>query len=114
MHSRTLESPSRMVDDEGAVVRWWRGLRALRRLQKNPDDTEQVFEAGVNLSKGAFPRILARFAADPEGQRLLKERPSIDSTSVDLGTLAELAVGTLGREYSDFLRARGLHPDIFQ
>jgi ubiquinone biosynthesis protein COQ4 len=108
-----LES-ARMVDDEGVVVRWSRGLVALSRLMRDPDDTEQVFVAGVNLGRSALPHILENLGDSADGRRILSSRPAIDSTTLDLEALLALPRGTLGREYAHFLRSRGLTPDLFR
>src|SRR4051812_1063184 len=94
----------KMVDDEGVVVRWARGLAALSRLMKDPDDTEQVFVAGVNLGRSALPGLLRNLGNDPEGRRILAGRPAIDSNTFDLNALLALPPGTLGHEYAHFLR----------
>ena len=104
----------RMIDDEWFFVRLFRGVRALVRLFRDPDDTEQVFVAGVNLGKGSIGRVVERLTAVPSGRRLMTEQLSIDSHSVDLATLAALPAGTLGHEYAHFLESRGLTPDLFR
>lgn len=107
-------SSVRMLEDESRVVRLFRGIRALVRLSRNPDDTEQVFIAGENLGGRAILQLIDRVRAVPSGRRLLAERLSIDSRSVDLAALAALPPGTLGHEYARFLTSRGLTPDLFR
>jgi ubiquinone biosynthesis protein COQ4 len=116
MATLTQVSPGnvRMIDDEWLVVRLFRGARALARLFRDPDDTEQVFVAGVNLGRHSILQVIERLHAVPSGQRLVAERRSIDSQSVDLEALAALPEGTLGHEYATFLRSRDLTPDLFQ
>lgn len=38
-----------------------------------------------------------------EGQRILKEKPRINTSTVDLSVLKDLPEGTLGKTYSNFL-----------
>lgn len=98
-------------------TRWERtamGVKALRRLMKDPDDTHQVFVMGLVLNAERFPEFLARFSAEPGGVRLLKEQPSIDSGSVDFEALRALPPNTLGHAYTAYLQRHGLDPDLFQ
>ncbi len=95
-------------------IRARRAARALRKLLRDPYDTEQVFVLSTNLNVGSIRRNMPRFYASTEGQRLFHGDLCIDTRHVDLDALAELPDGTLGREYVRFLRDRGLSPDIFQ
>jgi ubiquinone biosynthesis protein COQ4 len=88
--------------------------RALRRLAKDPYDTQRVFEFGANINVGAIRRGMAVFYASAAGQRLYREQRAIDTQHLELDALALLPEGTLGREYVRFLADRGLSPDIFQ
>ena len=90
------------------------GVGALRRLLRDPDDTTQVFIMGLALNASQFPGFLARFAADAEGARLLREQPSIDRAHVDFDALGALPVDTLGGAYARYLAANNLDPDLFQ
>ena len=56
---------------------WKRGLRALRQLLDDPDSTHHAFEVIEALDPDGDLRALARLRADPEGRRLLAERPSL-------------------------------------
>ncbi|KAK2586468.1 hypothetical protein KPH14_010740 [Odynerus spinipes] len=46
-----------------------------------------------------------------EGQRILKEKPRINSSTIDLSSLKNLPEGTLGKTYSDFLEVNKVTPD---
>jgi ubiquinone biosynthesis protein COQ4 len=111
-----LSSPSidsETIEDMPAAVRFGRGLRTLRQLKRNPGDTELALDAAVLLNGGQLPRLVAAFEAHAEGRELLRARPAIDTDHVDLDALAALPEGTLGRQYVEFLRARGLTPEVF-
>jgi ubiquinone biosynthesis protein COQ4 len=95
-------------------VRAVRAARALRKLVRDPYDTQQVLELSTNINVGSIRRRLSRFYGSPEGQRLFDEDLSIDTHHVDLDALAALPDGTLGREYVRFLRDRDFSPDLFQ
>lgn len=90
------------------------GVRALRDLLRDPDDTAQVFLLGLAVNAPFFPRLFARFASTAEGARLLAERPTIDSRSVDFARLRSLPETTLGGAYARYLGDNGLDPDLFQ
>jgi ubiquinone biosynthesis protein COQ4 len=104
---------SETIEDMPAAVRFTRGFRTLKRLRQNPGDTELALDAAVLLNGGQLPRVVAAFEANAEGRELLRTRPAIDTDHVDLDALAALPEGTLGRSYVEFLRARGLTPEIF-
>lgn len=89
-------------------------IKAIRALLADPEDTRQVFYIGLVMNRGKYPQFLARFTFDDEGARLLRERPAIDTAHVDFDALRALPDGTLGREYTRFLDAHGLDPDLFQ
>nr|HEX4314107.1 Coq4 family protein [Kofleriaceae bacterium] len=94
------------------LERFRRAFAALSRLVANPDETDQVLEFTTNVNAGTLPARISKFYADPMGQRLYAERRAIDSR-VDLDALAALPDGTLGHAYAQFLRSRGLTPDVF-
>ncbi|RUS14829.1 ubiquinone biosynthesis protein Coq4 [Endogone sp. FLAS-F59071] len=52
-----------------------------------------------------------RMLQDPTGRRILRERPKINSWTIDLVRLRELPDGSLGREYMRWLDAEGVSPD---
>ena len=89
-------------------------LRALRRLMKDPNDTEQVFVLSVAMSARHFPHMLALFLSDERGALLFNRRAAIDKKSVDYDALRALPSTTLGGAYARFLDDRGLDPDLFQ
>lgn len=88
-------------------------FHALRRLLADPNDTRQVFLIGLVVNARRFPRFLARFAADEDGARLLRDQPAIDSSHVDYDALRALPPDTLGGAYARFLEDNGLDPDLF-
>ena len=61
---------------------------ALRRLQADPGQSDAVHEI-VRALAGRHPlRLLQRIRRDPEGARLLRERPLFDPTHADLEALS--------------------------
>jgi len=95
-------------------IRWRRAFRALGRVLRDPEQTDQVLVFSTYANAGTLPRRIQRFLDEPGGQRLYRERRTIDSQSIDLEALGKLPEGTLGRAYADFLRSRGLSPDVFE
>lgn len=95
------------------VQRWSRALRALARVVRNPDETDQVLVFSQYANAGTMYDRIDRFFADPTGARLYAEKRAIDSHTVDLDALAALPEGTLGHAYAHFLRSRGLTPEVF-
>jgi ubiquinone biosynthesis protein COQ4 len=97
--------------------RWDRfviAVRALRNLLRDPEDTRQVFLIQIAFNAPHLPGVLARFLMEEGGEALLRDRASIDSTSVDYDALRALPADTLGGAYVRFLDDNGLDPDLFQ
>jgi len=90
------------------------GVRALRTILKDPNDTKQVFVLFLVLNARSLPGFLARFVAEPDGVALLHEKPAIDSSSVDFAALGALPADTLGGAFARHLSERNLSPDIFR
>jgi ubiquinone biosynthesis protein COQ4 len=101
------------IDDLPTVTRMLRGVQALAELERNTDDTELALVAAVLLNRGRIGRLLEECNAQPEGRELLRTRPALDREHCDLDALAQLPSGTLGRSYADFMRERGLSPEVF-
>ncbi|HWU88719.1 MAG TPA: Coq4 family protein [Kofleriaceae bacterium] len=96
-----------------ATERWRRALGALAKVVADPDRTDQVLEFGIYANAGTMKSRIHRFYDDPRGRRLYEERRTLDSKTVDLDALGRLPVGTLGRAYADFMRSRGITPEVF-
>ena len=95
------------------VERWRRALGALAKVVADHERTDQVLEFSVYANAGTIARRIDRFFDDPRGRRLYEERRTLDSKTLDLERLGRLPEGTLGRAYADFMRSRGLTPEIF-
>jgi ubiquinone biosynthesis protein COQ4 len=83
---------------------WGRAWRALRNLIADPERTDQVFEIVRALSGNSFERAYQRFAATPEGRRLLAERPALLDVLSNRDALQALPEGSFGRAYAEFMR----------
>jgi ubiquinone biosynthesis protein COQ4 len=93
--------------------RWRRALGALAKVVVDPNQTGQVLEFAMYANAGMMARRIEQVFEDPRYRRLYEEHRAIDSKTVDLERLGGLPEGTLGRAYADFLRSRGLTPEVF-
>jgi ubiquinone biosynthesis protein COQ4 len=96
--------PARPID-------WRAAWRILKELIADPERTEKVFELFDAAGGDGHERCFQRFAAHPDGQRLLRERPSLVDAMADRDALAALPDGSFGRAYLDFARARDFAAD---
>jgi ubiquinone biosynthesis protein COQ4 len=87
---------------------WRRAWNALQTVIKDPDRTDQVFEIIEGLAGNAFENQFQRFAAHPDGQRLLAEKPSLLAALSDRDALRALPEGSFGRAYLAFMEEAGL------
>jgi ubiquinone biosynthesis protein COQ4 len=58
-----------------------------------------------------LPRLRDKMLATGEGRAILKERPRINTKTVDIAALSDLPEGTLGRAYINWLERCGVTPD---
>jgi ubiquinone biosynthesis protein COQ4 len=75
---------------------------------------ELVSDLTDALCAPAMRRMVEQLRGDDEGRILLAERPQLDSRHVDFEALGALPEGTLGGEFSRFLRTHGITPDSFR
>ena len=92
-------------------IEWPRARRALQALIADPDRTDQVFEIVRALSGRTDVRNFARLLDEPDGPRLLAERPDLLAALSDREALARLPEGSLGRVYLAFMVAGDLTAD---
>ena len=70
-----------------------------------------VAALGDLTSGPALPRLRDHMLESAEGRRILKERPRINTRTVDLSKLAQLPEGTFGRAYINWLERCAVTPD---
>jgi ubiquinone biosynthesis protein COQ4 len=58
-----------------------------------------------------LPRLRDQMLQEPSGRKILKERPRITSTSIDIPWLRSLPKGTFGSAYVDWLDSCKVTPD---
>ncbi len=97
-----------VTEDDCPPIRPLVALRALRGIQKNPEDTQQVFILTEALRGRSGMRLVQRFEEHPTGRKILKQRRSLLSILQNRTALERLPEGTLGRAYADFMRTEQL------
>ncbi|KAJ3092997.1 Ubiquinone biosynthesis protein [Quaeritorhiza haematococci] len=87
-------------------------LRSAFAAFRDPTRGEMVATLGDTTGPLVLPRIRDKMLLDSTGRRILRERPVVNSSTVDLDTLRKTAAeGTFGREYIKFLDSHGVSPD---
>lgn len=112
----TVNAESTMPADMlalSAPERWRRALTALAHVMTDPSRTDEVLVFTGYANAGTLARRQEMYQGDPEWEALYRDRPAIDSHTIDVAAMAQLPAGTLGRAYADFLIANGLTPDVF-
>lgn len=70
-----------------------------------------VAALGETTAGPALPRLRDIMLDSPEGRKILRERPRINSSTVDMNQLAQYPEGTFGRAYVTWLERCGVTPD---
>ncbi|XP_031434234.1 ubiquinone biosynthesis protein COQ4 homolog, mitochondrial isoform X1 [Clupea harengus] len=83
------------------------GLAALQ----NPYRHDMVAVLGETTGHLALVRLRDQMKNDPEGSTILRERPRIRLSTLDLAHMATLPDGSFGREYLRFLEENRVTPD---
>lgn len=74
-------------------------------------DVDLVATLSESTASSFLPSLHAATIAHPEGRQIMRDRPLISSSTVNLDHLRSLTRGTLGREYVEWLTEGGLTPD---
>lgn len=85
-------------------------IPALHRLLRDPEDPEGALSYLRSLDGELHVEFARSLKENPEGQRLLKERPRLHAATVKLDELGRMPNGSLGRAYAQYFRERGLRP----
>lgn len=92
-------------------VRPVEALRAFLKVTRNPDDTENGARFVLALQGKRNEKTFQRFAANPQGERILAEGRQLIDRLRDRDWLRSLPEGSLGRAYLDFVEAEDLSAD---
>nr|CAH8837649.1 unnamed protein product [Trichobilharzia regenti] len=77
----------------------------------NPKRADLLSTFGETSGEYALRRIHSRMLNHPEGCRILSERPTIRTNTVDLNALRSLPEDTFGKAYTNFLDKYKYSPD---
>ncbi|PFH48382.1 hypothetical protein AMATHDRAFT_150047 [Amanita thiersii Skay4041] len=77
----------------------------------DPRRGDMVAALAETTAGPSLPRLLDRMLESAEGRRILKERPRVNSTTVNMDELAQYPEGTFGRAYVTWLERCGVTPD---
>lgn len=72
---------------------------------------ESIAVFGEVTADYALERIYESMLKDPEGAQILRDKPQINSRTIDLEHLGRLPPETFGRTYYDFLQSNQVTPD---
>ncbi|ATB36577.1 hypothetical protein CYFUS_001992 [Cystobacter fuscus] len=112
-----FSSPTSRIEDglflpEGASLftRLRVAVRALKVLEKRPDDGIAAPLFNASLDGDVFQRLCSELAKSEDGRELLAARPSLQGRSIDLDALGRLPAGTLGNAFARYFSDNGIHP----
>ncbi|KAJ3853601.1 coenzyme Q biosynthesis protein Coq4-domain-containing protein [Lentinula lateritia] len=77
----------------------------------DPYRADLIAALGETTAGPALPRLRDIMLATSEGRQILKDRPRINTRTVDMNALAQLPEGTWGRTYKTWLERTGVTPD---
>lgn len=77
-----------------------------------PDSfVDMIAALGETTAGNSLYHLREQMLESPEGRRILKERPRLNSDTIDMAKLAQLPEGTFGRVYTTWLERCGVTPD---
>ncbi|KAH9033220.1 putative COQ4 protein, responsible for restoring ubiquinone biosynthesis [Lactarius deliciosus] len=77
----------------------------------DPRRADMIAALGETTAGPVLPYLLDNMLASEEGCRILKERPRINTSTVDMTALARLPENTFGHAYVTWLERCGVTPD---
>ena len=77
----------------------------------NPERHDMVATLSEVTGSIALQTMYDGMMADPTGQRILTDRPIVDTNSIDIKALENLPPNTFGYGYANFLKRNGFDPD---
>jgi ubiquinone biosynthesis protein COQ4 len=101
-----------LVLPEGASVptRLRAAVRALKVLDKHPDDPVAAALLVAALDGDIFRKQAKALAQTEFGQTLLRERPTLQKGAFDLEALARLPSGTVGHAFAEYFEKNKIQP----
>jgi ubiquinone biosynthesis protein COQ4 len=101
---------STIVLPRGPIGRLTAGLRAFRKLIRNPADPLQGPIFQLCIEHALLRRLTRGLERHDEGRRLLAERPRLNARTVSLATMAAYPPESLGRAYAAYFDANSITP----
>ncbi|KZT23277.1 ubiquinone biosynthesis protein COQ4, mitochondrial [Neolentinus lepideus HHB14362 ss-1] len=77
----------------------------------DPRRGDMIAALGETTAGPALPRLRDLMLESAEGRQILKDRPRVNSQTVDMNALARLPEGTFGQAYVTWLERCGVTPD---
>ncbi|TFK36679.1 ubiquinone biosynthesis protein COQ4, mitochondrial [Crucibulum laeve] len=77
----------------------------------DPRRGDMIAALGETTAGPSLPRLRDQMLESAEGRKILKERPRVNSTTINMNELAEYREGTFGRAYVTWLERCGVTPD---
>jgi ubiquinone biosynthesis protein COQ4 len=77
----------------------------------DPSRDDMISAFGELTAQQALPQIHKRMLADPDGNAILRDKPTINSRILDLNRLEKLEENTFGKHYVEFLKRNNITPD---
>ncbi|KAG6844404.1 Ubiquinone biosynthesis protein [Tephrocybe sp. NHM501043] len=77
----------------------------------DPRRGDMIAALGETTAGPSLPRLRDVMLESAEGRKILKERPRVNSTTIDMDELAQYPEGTFGRAYVTWLERCGVTPD---
>ncbi|MFK7974575.1 MAG: Coq4 family protein [Halioglobus sp.] len=99
------------VEQPDTSLQFRTAWRALGRLRKDPDNTDEVFVIIKALSGNSGEKHFQKFKKTENGQRILTEKRDLLETLRDRHYLAQLPEGSLGHEYYLFTEREKITAD---
>ncbi|KAF9001579.1 coenzyme Q biosynthesis protein Coq4-domain-containing protein [Cyathus striatus] len=81
------------------------------RVLTDPRRGDMLAALGETTAGPALPRLRDRMLESAEGRRILKQRPRVNSSTIDMAKLAQYPEGTFGKAYVTWLERCGVTPD---
>lgn len=72
---------------------------------------DMIAALGETTAGGSLARLRDAMLSSAEGRRILMDRPSVNSDTVDMEKLKEYPEGSFGRAYVTWLERCGVTPD---
>jgi len=105
------ETPT-VVLPRSAFGRWIAGLRAFRKLIKNPADPLHGPMFQLCVEHSLLRKLTRNVQRHVEGRRLLAERPRINARTLSLAAMATYPPRSLGAAYLAYFESNGI--DLFE